>query len=211
MNGTKRAQQWSVLLLLIMTTLSLGGSVSRPMPHEGELAPSEEGLTPSLQTSSREEDASNDDFIDPQRFRTSSARPPARPSVAESPAAADTPLSYSMPIVPGRAVRLDPVSPLNVPLSGQIEFVATLINIQTSDWRVIGELYVAKGDGTTEKLFGPRSIRLGRAQTLRLPVGFAATSPRFPPGPTQFIAILRDQAGQIIDQATVTFSIELGH
>lgn len=208
MNGKKRAQRWSVLLFIIATTLSLGWSVSRPMPHEGGLIQS----TPFLQNSSRE-DALGHDFIDPQRFRTSSARPPAteRPSVAEHSAAAGNSLSPSTPVIPGRAVRLDPVSALSVPLSGRIEFVATLINIQTSDWRVIGELYVAKGDGTTEKLFGPRSIRLGRAQTLRLPVGFAVTPKRFPPGKTQFVAILRDQAGEIIDQATVTFSIELGH
>jgi len=79
------------------------------------------------------------------------------------------------------------------------------VNIQTSDWRVIGELYVTKGDGTSEKLFGPRAIRLGRAQTLRLPVGFAAK--RFPPGTTQLIAVLKDHTGQIIDQAVLTFEI----
>lgn len=202
MNGKKRAQRWSVLVLMIGTAVLLGWSVSRPMPPDKS--------APSLQNSSRE-DALGNDFIDPQRFRISSARPPAteRPAVAERPAGNSLP--QSTPIVPGRAVRLDPISTLSVPLSGRIEFVATLINIQTSEWRVIGELYVAKGDGTTEKLFGPRSIRLGRAQTLRLPVGLAATPKRFPPGPTQFIAILRDQAGEIIDQATVTFSIELGH
>lgn len=200
---------------MVLTILLLGWSVSQPMPqHFAPPAPAaadqESYSTTTAVTAAIQKADSGEDFIDPQRWK-SSARTPAteRPSVAERPAGNSLP--QSTPIVPGRAVRLDPISALSVPLSGRIEFVATLINIQMSDWRVIGELYVAKGDGTTEKLFGPRSIRLGRAQTLRLPVGFAATPKRFPPGPTQFIAILRDQAGEIIDQATITFSIELGH
>jgi hypothetical protein len=108
-------------------------------------------------------------------------------------------------VIPGRAIRLEPKGSLTVSLSGRIEFIATLINIHKGDWRVIGELYVTKGDGMTERLFGPRAIRLGPAQTLRLPVGFGAK--RFPPGPTQFMAVLKDQAGQVLDQAIITFEL----
>lgn len=203
MKKTKRAQRWSVLLLIIGTTVIMGWSVSRPMPQQSPALPPE--IAPAklpLQPHGSLDFGDGSDFIDPLRF---SARPPAERTSPKT----EDPEQHTPPaVIPGRAVRLEPLGSLTVPVSGRIEFAATLVNIQTNDWRVIGELYITKGDGTSEKLFGPRAIRLGRAQTLRLPVGFAAK--RFPPGPTQFIAILKDQAGQIIDQATITFKIELG-
>lgn len=201
MNGAQRTRRLGVLLLITATILSLGWSVSRPMPYLPQIAAASTE-SPHLHRALGQ--APENDFIDPQRFRIPSARLPAMPE--PSPSAAKEKSS----IVAGCAVRLDPAGSLTVPLSGRIEFVVTLKNIQTSDWRVIGELHVNKGDGTSEKLFGPRAIRLGRDQTLRLPVGFAANPKRFPPGPTQFIAVLKDHSGQIIDQATVTFTLELG-
>jgi hypothetical protein len=148
------------------------------------------------------------DFINPLRFP---ARPPAKRIVPSSKlqvqsSETEAPAHRPAPsVIPGRAIRLEPKGSLTVSLSGRIEFIATLINIHKGDWRVIGELYVTKGDGMTERLFGPRAIRLGPAQTLRLPVGFGAK--RFPPGPTQFMAVLKDQAGQVLDQAIITFEL----
>ncbi|MCX8103226.1 MAG: hypothetical protein N3E42_02125 [Candidatus Bipolaricaulota bacterium] len=202
MGYTKRAQRWSVLLLIIGTTVIMGQASPRPMPPQHALPPRIALAPHSLDF------GDGSDFIDPLRFP---ARPPAERPVPRSKFPVQSSKTIETPaIIPGRAVRLEPLGSLTVPVSGRIEFAATLVNIQTSDWRVIGELYITKGDGTTEKLFGPRAIRLGRAQTLRLPVGFTVNPQRFPPGPTQFIAILKDQAGQVIDRAVLTFTIELG-
>ncbi|MCL6642253.1 MAG: hypothetical protein K6T71_02870 [Candidatus Bipolaricaulota bacterium] len=207
MKKTKRAQQWSVLLLIIGTTVLMGWSVSRPMPRPLPALPPGIALAQlSPQPSSPDELRDGSDFIDPLRFP---ARPPAKRTARSSELTVqslETEASAPRPrVIPGRAIRLEPKGSLTVSLSGRIEFVATLINIQTENWRVIGELYVTKGDGITEKLFGPRAIQLGRAQTLRLPVGF--TAKRFPPGATQFMAVLKDQAGQVLDQAIITFEL----
>lgn len=210
MKKTKQAQRWSALLLIMGTTVLMGWSVSRPMPqHLSVLSPA---LAQSYESPHAHPDHTWDgsDFIDPLRFP---ARPPAERTVPSSKfqvpsLESETEASaHRAQVIPGRALRLDPKGSLTVPVLGRIEFVATLINIQTSDWRVIGELSVTKGDGITEKLFGPRAIRLGPTQRLRLPVGF--TAQRFPPGPTQFLAVLKDQTGQVIDQAIITFRIEL--
>ncbi len=207
MKKTKRVQRWSVLVLIIATTVLLGWSVSRPMPRPAlppGIALAQLSEAPQPHGSYQSEDGS--DFIDPLRFP---ARPPADRTVPSSKFQAqssETEASAHRPrVIPGRAIRLEPKGSLTVSLSGRIEFIATLVNIQTDTWRVIGELYVIKSDGITEKLFGPRAIRLGPAQTLRLPVGF--TAKRFPPGPTQFMAVLKDQAGQVIDQAIITFEL----
>lgn len=210
MKHTKRAQRGSVLLLIIAMMVLLGWSVSQPMPQQPSALPP--GTAPARLTEPAQSPSYNSgdgsDFIDPLRFP---ARPPAHRPASSSQfqvpsLKTENPERDAAPaVIPGRAVRLEPLGALTVPISGRIEFTATLVNIQTSDWRVIGELYVTKGDGTSEKLFGPRAIRLGRAQTLRLPVGFAAK--RFPPGTTQLIAVLKDHTGQIIDQAVLTFEI----
>ena len=210
MKHTKRAQRWNVLLLIVAMMVLLGWSVSQPMPQQPSALPPETApakLTePAL--SPHYDSGDGSDFIDPLRFP---ARPPAERPVPSSKfqvPSSKTPEESA--IIPGRAVRLEPLGALTISTSGRIEFAATLVNIQTDDWRVIGELYVTKGDGTTEKLFGPRAIRLGRAQTLRLPIGFTANPKRFPPGPTRFIAVLKDQTGQIVDRAVLTFTLERG-
>jgi hypothetical protein len=201
MKKTKRVQRWSVLVLIIATAVLMGWSVSRPMPRQFPALPPGIALAQLSEASRLSEPEDGSDFINPLRFP---ARPPAKRIVQSS--ETEAPAHRPAPsVIPGRAIRLEPKGSLTVSLSGRIEFIATLINIHKGDWRVIGELYVTKGDGMTERLFGPRAIRLGPAQTLRLPVGFGAK--RFPPGPTQFMAVLKDQAGQVLDQAIITFEL----
>jgi hypothetical protein len=197
MKKTKRVQRWSVLVLIIATAVLMGWSVSRPMPRQFPALPPGIALAQLSEAPRLSEPEDGSDFINPLRFP---ARPPAKRIVPSSKLQVQ-----SSSVIPGRAIRLEPKGSLTVSLSGRIEFIATLINIHKGDWRVIGELYVTKGDGMTERLFGPRAIRLGPAQTLRLPVGFGAK--RFPPGPTQFMAVLKDQAGQVLDQAIITFEL----
>jgi hypothetical protein len=197
MKKTKRVQRWSVLVLIIATAVLIGWSVSRPMPRPLPALPPGIALAQLSEAPRLSEPEDGSDFINPLRFP---ARPPAKRIVPSSKLQVQ-----SSSVIPGRAIRLEPKGSLTVSLSGRIEFIATLANIQTDNWRVIGELYVIKSDGITEKLFGPRAIRLGPAQTLRLPVGFGAK--RFPPGPTQFMAVLKDQAGQVLDQAIITFEL----
>jgi hypothetical protein len=201
MKKTKRVQRWSVLVLIIATAVLMGWSVSRPMPRPLPALPPGIALAQLSEAPQPSKLEDGSDFIDPLRFP---ARPPAKRIVQSS--ETEAPAHRTAPsVIPGRAIRLEPKGSLTVSLSGRIEFIATLINIHKGDWRVIGELYVTKGDGMTERLFGPRAIRLGPAQTLRLPVGFGAK--RFPPGPTQFMAVLKDQAGQVLDQAIITFEL----
>jgi hypothetical protein len=197
MKKTKRVQRWSVLVLIIATAVLMGWSVSRPMPRQFPALPPGIALAQLSEAPRLSEPEDGSDFINPLRFP---ARPPAKRIVPSSKLQVQ-----SSSVIPGRAIRLEPKGSLTVSLSGRIEFIATLINIHKGDWRVIGELYVTKSDGITEKLFGPRAIRLGPAQTLRLPVGFGAK--RFPPGPTQFMAVLKDQAGQVLDQAIISFEL----
>jgi hypothetical protein len=197
MKKTERVQRWSVLVLIIATAVLIGWSVSRPMPRPLPALPPGIALAQLSEAPRLSEPEDGSDFINPLRFP---ARPPAKRIVPSSKLQVQ-----SSSVIPGRAIRLEPKGSLTVSLSGRIEFIATLINIHKGDWRVIGELYVTKGDGMTERLFGPRAIRLGPAQTLRLPVGFGAK--RFPPGPTQFMAVLKDQAGQVLDQAIITFEL----
>lgn len=198
MRHTKRVQRWSVLALMIGTTVLVGWSVSRPMPQQFPALPPGIALA-KLNPQPQLDFGDGSDFIDPLRF-------PARPPAERTAPSSKREKTAEPAIIPGRAIRLEPLGALTVPVSGRIEFTATLVNIQPSDWRVIGELHITKGDGTSEKLFGPRAIRLGRAQTLRLPVGFAAK--RFPLGSIQFIAVLKDQDGHIIDRAVLTFTIK---
>jgi hypothetical protein len=208
MKKTKRVQRWSVLVLIIATTVLMGWSVSRPMPRPLPALPPGIALAQLSEAPRLSEPEDGSDFINPLRFP---ARPPAERIVPSSKlqvqsSETEAPAHRTaLSVIPGRAIRLEPKGSLTVSLSGRIEFIATLINIHKGDWRVIGELYVTKGDGMTERLFGPRAIRLGPAQTLRLPVGFGAK--RFPPGPTQFMAVLKDQAGQVLDQAIITFEL----
>jgi len=112
-------------------------------------------------------------------------------------------------VVPGELVNLQPTGSIVVPLTGTIQFIATLINPHSKAWNVIGELLVKKADGTTLTLLAPRQIHLSRGQTLTLPVGLSADPSTFSPGLNEFIAILRDLQGNLIDQASVTFILTL--
>lgn len=112
-------------------------------------------------------------------------------------------------VVPGELVNLQPAGSIVVPLTGTIQFIATLINPHSKAWNVIGELLVKKADGTTLTLLAPRQIHLSKGQTLTLPVGLHADPSTFSPGLNEFIAILRDLQGNLIDQASVTFILTL--
>lgn len=112
-------------------------------------------------------------------------------------------------VVPGELVNLQPSGSIVVPLTGTIQFIATLINPHHKAWKVIGELLVKKADGSVLILLAPREIRLARGQTLTLPVGLPADPSTFSPGLNEFVAILRDLQGNLIDQASVTFILTL--
>ncbi|MCS7197454.1 MAG: hypothetical protein NZ930_02015 [Candidatus Bipolaricaulota bacterium] len=210
MKKIKRAQRGSALTLIVVMTVLMGWSVSQPIPQQPSALPPQSapaGLAEPMQSQQTLEDGS--DFIDPLRFPP---RSPVRRLVhGPQPAAPSSKTQEEPAVIVGRAIRLDPLGPLHIPPAGRIEFLITLTNLERRDWQVIGELYISKGDGRTERLFGPRAIRMGPAQRLRLPVGFAANPARFPPGPTQLIAVLKDRAGQVIDRAVLTITIEPKH
>lgn len=196
MRAARRITEWGILGLTALMLLSLGWSAHRPYYNVAVAASvASEGATPRTEpapTSSPAQET-EEDFINPQAL--SHQRP-------------ETPQEKSRPLnsVPGEFVRLEPTSPLTVSPTGRLEFLAVVKNPHHTNWRVVGELRVLKGDGTEEILLKPRAVTLGKLQTLRLPAGFAAK--RFPAGTTEFIAILRDLSGQEIDRARVTFTIE---
>lgn len=111
--------------------------------------------------------------------------------------------------VPGDLVTLKPEASFEVSLDGNIKFTAILSNQSTEGLKLTGELIVVKGDGTTETLLPPRVLRLKAGQRIQIPVELALSSWHFPPGETEFLAILRDLKGEIIDKASVTFRISV--
>ncbi len=193
MRHARTITEWSILGLTALMLLSLGWSAHRPY-YNLAVAASVTSTTatahpePALIASPSQQ--IEDDFINPQAF--SAQRTEAQ--------------KESRPILPGESVRLAPITPLTVSATGRLEFIALVKNSQNADWRVVGELRVLKSDGTEDILLKPRAVTLRKFQTLRLPAGFAAK--RFPAGPTEFIAILRNLSGQEIDRARVTFTIE---
>lgn len=206
--------EWSVLGLTALALLSLGWSTYRPIEapativHQAAAVP----VTSLLQAQAPEE--IQKDFDQPRDHPAPSplqgegrGEGVATPTqqVAASVISAER-ITKTSPVVAGRFLSLNPTTPLTVPATGRLEFVATLNNSQPHDWRVVGELIVVKSDGTTETLLRPRVITIRGNQRLQIPAGFSAK--RFPLGSTQFIAILRDQSGQEIDRATLTFTIE---
>lgn len=111
--------------------------------------------------------------------------------------------------VPGRivALRPDPDASFEVAADGSIKFTAILVNQGEEGLKLTGELIVIKGDGTTETLLAPRALRLKAGQRLQLPVELAVRTWGFPPGDVEFLAILRDLQGTIVDRASVSFKI----
>lgn len=194
MRSARRLTEWGILGLVALMLLSLGWSAHRPYYN---LAVAASVAAPSATTSTEPASASlpapetEEDFINPQ---------------ALSPQQPETPKESRPSIIVGEFVRLEPITPLTVSATGRLEFLAIVKNPHNVNWRVVGELRVLKSDGTEEILLKPRAVTLGQLQTLRLPAGFSAK--RFPAGPTEFIAILRDPSGQEIDRAHVTFTIK---
>ncbi len=193
MKRMRTIAEWGILGLTALALLSLGWSAQRPYT-----APAAVASAATLEArASLQPQETEDDFIDPKTFASNQR---------ETTAFSTETRTASNAAVLGEFVRLDPLTPLVIPATGRLEFVATLRNFQATDWRVIGELRVSKSDGTVEILLKPRAVTLRKHQTLRIPAGFAAK--RFPSGQTQFVAILRDMSGQEIGRASVTFTIE---
>jgi hypothetical protein len=113
--------------------------------------------------------------------------------------------------VPGKIVTLkpDPDASFEVAANGSLKFTAILVNQGKEGLRLTGELIVIKGDGTMETLLAPRALRLKAGQRLQLPVELAVQAWGLPPGEVEFLAILRDLQGAIVDKASISFRITL--
>jgi hypothetical protein len=109
----------------------------------------------------------------------------------------------------GEMIDLERKSPEEIELGENMKFVATLINRTDSKLNVVAEVLIRKGDGTLETLIPNYKLQLGKGKEFRVPVGMAAKARRFPPGITQFVALLRDNHGALIDQAQITFKLTL--
>jgi hypothetical protein len=81
MKKTKRVQRWSVLVLIIATTVLMGWSVSRPMPRPLPALPPGIALAQLSEAPRLSEPEDGSDFINPLRFP---ARPPAKRIVPSS-------------------------------------------------------------------------------------------------------------------------------
>lgn len=191
MKRMRTITEWGILGLTALALLSLDWSAHRPYT-----APAAVASAATMEASASSQPQETEDFIDPKAF---ASRARAQTVFAEF-------RRESNSVVLGESVQLEPTTPLAIPATGRLEFVATLRNPQATDRRVIGELRVTKSDGTVEILLKPRAVTLRKQQALRIPAGF--TAKRFPAGQTQFVAILRDMSGQEIDRASVTFTIE---
>lgn len=111
--------------------------------------------------------------------------------------------------VPGNLITLKPTAPFEVSADGRVQFSAILVNRGDTALSLTGELIVIKGDGTTATLLPSYGLKLKAGQKIQLPVELAVKSWHFPPGRTEFLAILRDLQGEIIDRASVTFQISV--
>jgi hypothetical protein len=109
--------------------------------------------------------------------------------------------------VPGEFVELLPESPATVALPGVIKGTVKLSNPHARFWRVTIEGTVVLANGTTQPLLNPRTLWMLPMQTLKRPVQLKVDSSRFVPGLTQFRAILKDDQGQVIDQASIAFTL----
>jgi hypothetical protein len=132
-------------------------------------------------------------------------------SSANDPVPPATSAKRPEPYIVGKAIQLLPTGPTEISLlsNGQIHFVATLINEHNSFWHITVTGMVELADGSKVTVLQPHSLWMVPGQELRLPVALTADPARFPPGWTQFKALLRDDQGQIIDQASVNFLLTL--
>jgi hypothetical protein len=134
-------------------------------------------------------------------------RPDAAPPSAVEPSGGEE--SEPSYYVPGNVVTLKPTTSFEISADDSIQFTAILSNQGDAALSLTGELIVIKGDGTTATLLPSRGLKLKAGQKIQLPVEFAVKSWHFPPGKTEFLAILRDLQGEIIDRASVTFQISV--
>ena len=109
--------------------------------------------------------------------------------------------------VPGEFVQLLPESPATVAIPGVIKGTIRLSNPHSYFWQVTIEGTVVLANGTTQKVLNPRTLWMTPKQTLQRPVQLQIDSRHFMPGLTQFKAILKDDQGRIIDQASISFTL----
>ena len=109
----------------------------------------------------------------------------------------------------GELIDLERKSPEEIQLGENMKFVAILVNRTDSKLNLVAEVLIRKGDGSLETLIPNYNLQLGKGKEFRVPVGMAAKERRFPPGLTQFVALLRDKQGALIDQAQITFKLTL--
>ena len=109
--------------------------------------------------------------------------------------------------MPGEFVQLLPESPATVAIPGVIKGTVKLSNPYARFWRVTIEGTVVLANGTTQQVLTPRTLLMPPMQTLQRPVQLRIDSRHFMPGLTQFNAVLKDDQGKIIDQASIAFTL----
>lgn len=148
-------------------------------------------------------------------LQTTTSQPvPLSPDHALSETAVDEPVDTSAVnhdsialYVPGEFVELLPEGPPTVTIPGVVKGTVKLSNPYSRFWRVTIEGTVVLANGTTQQVLTPRTLWMPPNQTLQRPVELEIDSKQFVPGLTQFRAILKDDQGRIIDQASVTFTL----
>jgi hypothetical protein len=118
----------------------------------------------------------------------------------------ETTLSPVSFYTPGEFVELLPESPEIVSIPGVIKGTVKLSNPHAHFWRVTIEGTIVLANGTRQQVLH-RTVWMTPKQTVQRPVQLRVDSQHFLPGPTQFQAVLKDDQGQIIDQASVTFTL----
>lgn len=109
--------------------------------------------------------------------------------------------------VPGEFVELLPASPATIAMPGVVKGTVKLSNPHGYFWRVTIEGTVVLANGITHQVLTPRTLWMIPNQTLQRPVQLPVDLTHFVPGVTQFLAILKDDQGRIIDQASVSFTL----
>lgn len=109
--------------------------------------------------------------------------------------------------VPGEFVELLPASPATIAMPGVIKGTVKLSNPHGYFWRVTIEGTVVLANGMTHQVMTPRTLWMVPNQTLQRPVQLPVDLTHFVPGVTQFLAVLKDDQGKIIDQASVSFTL----
>ncbi len=110
--------------------------------------------------------------------------------------------------VPGKHLKLTPQKSQGaISLPGVIQFLAELKNPYNHFWQVRVEATVTHADGSTKPAITSRVIWLLPGQTLKLPIKFRAREPRYQPGLTLFEAFIKDMNGNLLDQASITFTL----